>query len=65
MDERLGVRIAREQGLAVTGTLGVLRQAASRRLIDIEAALTNLQLTDFRCSDRVIEDARRRAKSSR
>jgi predicted nucleic acid-binding protein len=27
MDERLGVRIAREAGLAVTGTLGVLLQA--------------------------------------
>ena len=30
MDERLGVRIARAQGLAVTGTLGTLLQAARR-----------------------------------
>jgi len=64
MDEKLGVRIAREQGLAVTGTLGVLVQAARRGLIDIEGALTDLQQTDFRCSDRVLEDARRRARSS-
>lgn len=33
MDEKLGVRIAREQGLAVTGTLGVLLQAARRGLV--------------------------------
>lgn len=63
MDERLGVRIAREQGLAVTGTLGVLLQAARRGLLDMERALTDLQATDFRCSRRVIDEVRRRAKS--
>jgi predicted nucleic acid-binding protein len=36
MDERLGVRVAREQGLAVTGTLGVLLQGA-RRGVDLAA----------------------------
>jgi len=63
MDERLGVRIAREQGLAVTGTLGVLVQATRRGLIDIERALLDLQATDFRCTARVIEEVRRQAKS--
>lgn len=53
MDEKLGVRMAREQGLAVTGTLGVLLQAATRGLVDMERALTDLQATDFRCSHRV------------
>jgi predicted nucleic acid-binding protein len=62
MDEKLGVRIAREQGLAVTGTLGVLVQATRRGLIDIERALTDLQATDFRCSNRVVEEVRRQAK---
>lgn len=38
MDEKLGVRLAREQGLAVTGTLGVLVQTARRGLIDVEHA---------------------------
>lgn len=47
MDEKLGVRIAREQGLAVSGTLGVLVQAANRKLIDLEQALRVLQATDF------------------
>jgi predicted nucleic acid-binding protein len=64
IDEKLGVRIAREQGLAVTGTLGVLVQAARRGLIDVEHALTDLQATDFRCSRRVVEEARRQAKLS-
>lgn len=64
MDERLGVRIAREQGLAVTGTLGVLVQAARQDLIDIEPALTDLQATDFRCTQRVLEEARQRARPS-
>lgn len=59
MDEKLGVRIAREQGLEVTGTLGVVVQAARRGLIDVEQALTDLQATDFRCSRRVLEEARR------
>jgi predicted nucleic acid-binding protein len=59
MDERVGVRIAREHGLAVTGTLGVLLQAAKRRVIDVERALTDLEATDFRCSRRVMEDVRR------
>jgi predicted nucleic acid-binding protein len=64
MDEKLGVRVAREQGLAVTGTLGVLLQAARRGLVEIERALTDLQGTDFRCGRRVMEEVRRRAKAS-
>jgi predicted nucleic acid-binding protein len=64
IDEKLGVRIARQQGLAVTGTLGVLVQAARRGLIDIEQALTALAATDFRCSHRVLDEARRQVKQS-
>lgn len=65
MDEKLGVRIAREQGLAVTGTLGILLQAARRGLVDIEVALAGIQGTDFHCTPQVIEEVWRRAKSSR
>jgi predicted nucleic acid-binding protein len=64
MDEKLGVRLAREQGLAVTGTLGVLMQASRQGLIDIDRALWSLRATDFRCSDRVIEEVRRQTKAS-
>jgi uncharacterized protein len=63
MDERLGVRIARAHGLAVTGTLGTLLQAARRGLVDIDRVLAALKATDFRCSDRVIEEVRRQAKA--
>lgn len=64
MDEKVGVRVAREQGLAVTGTVGVLLQAARHGLVDVERALTDLQATDFRCSRRVVEEVRRLAKLS-
>jgi predicted nucleic acid-binding protein len=63
MDEKLGVRIAREQGLSVTGTLGILVQGARRGLVDIERALAALQATDFRCTRRVLEETRRLATS--
>lgn len=62
MDEKLGVRIAREHGLAVTGTLGVLLHAAKAGLIDIDKALAALRATDFRCSARVLEEVQRKAK---
>jgi predicted nucleic acid-binding protein len=64
MDEKLGVRVAREEVLAVTGTLGVMVQAANRGLIDIERVLTALRATDFGCSPSVLEEARRSVKSS-
>lgn len=35
MDDRTGVAVARDKGLTVTGTLGILDLAASRGLIDI------------------------------
>lgn len=38
MDEKRGVRMARQLGLEVTGTLGVLVRAGRRGLIDIDSA---------------------------
>ena len=64
MDERPGVRLARQEGLAVTGTLGVLLQAARRGWVEIDRALADLQATDFRCSHRVLEEVKRRATAS-
>ncbi len=61
MDERTGVRRARELGLVVTGTLGVLLQAARQGLVNLDAALRNLQGTAFRCTPRLIEELKRRA----
>lgn len=56
MDERFGVSVARARGLIVTGTLGVLVQAAKRGLVDFDSALQELQATSFRCTPRLIEE---------
>jgi predicted nucleic acid-binding protein len=48
IDERAGVRVARAQGLAVTGTLGIMVEGARFGLISIEEALTRLTQTSFR-----------------
>jgi predicted nucleic acid-binding protein len=48
IDERIGARVAREQGFAVTGTLGVLVEAARSDLISIEEAVARLAKTTFR-----------------
>jgi len=61
MDDRLGVRFARQRKLEVIGTLGVLLKAAQRGLVDIDAALTSLRVTDFGCTQKLFELARQRA----
>jgi predicted nucleic acid-binding protein len=45
IDERTGVRVAREHGFTVTGTLGVLVEAARSGFISIEEALARLSKT--------------------
>jgi predicted nucleic acid-binding protein len=65
IDERRAATIARQAGLFVTGTLGVLEIAAERDLIDIVQAVVALKQTTFRLSDRVLDgllqrDAERR-----
>lgn len=47
MDDREGVGTARDRGLAVTGTLGVLDLAARGGLIDLAAAFERLKTTTF------------------
>ena len=48
IDERAGFSAAQQQGLNVTGTLGVLDLAADRGLIDFAAAILALEQTNFR-----------------
>jgi len=50
MDDRDGVRIARQRGLTVIGTLGVLDRAAELQLIELQAVLSRLQETTFRAA---------------
>jgi predicted nucleic acid-binding protein len=65
MDEKVGTHLARRQGLAVIGTLGILVQAAQHGLVDIEAALARLRATDFRCTPQLFEQARQQAQKRR
>ena len=55
MDEREGVRRAKQEGLRVTGTLGVLDLAAQRGLLDLRSAFARLRSTSFRCPEEVMQ----------
>ncbi|KAA5608642.1 DUF3368 domain-containing protein [Rhodovastum atsumiense] len=48
IDDRAGVAVARQQGFRVTGTLGVLADAAAEGLLDLAAAFAALRATNFR-----------------
>ena len=45
---------ARRYGLRVTGTLGVLRVAGERRLIDVNAVVRDLRATNFYVDDNLM-----------
>jgi predicted nucleic acid-binding protein len=55
MDDCAGVAFAYRQGMAVTGTLGVLDLAGRRGLIDPVSALTRLKATNFRYPPEIME----------
>lgn len=67
IDERDGVRAARQMGLDVVGTLAVLDLGAERGLCDLPTILARLRDTTFRSPARVItemlqHDAERRKR---
>jgi predicted nucleic acid-binding protein len=55
MDDRAGVAVAHQYGLAVTGTLGVLELAARRGLVDLGLALARLKTTNFRYPPEIMD----------
>jgi predicted nucleic acid-binding protein len=55
IDERLGRQMAVDRKLSITGTIGVLDEAAKLRLINLADALNRLQQTNFRISRRLIQ----------
>ncbi len=55
IDDRAGINAARHRGLVVTGTLGILKLAASVDLVDIELAISRSLTTNFRYSPDLIE----------
>jgi predicted nucleic acid-binding protein len=56
IDERKASVVARNHGLIVTGTLGVLDIAAERGYVDLKAAVARLLQTNFRAAPAVIEE---------
>jgi predicted nucleic acid-binding protein len=56
IDDAEGRAEAKRRGIPTTGTLGVLRAAALRNLIDLHVVLNRLKTTSFRCSADLIED---------
>jgi predicted nucleic acid-binding protein len=56
IDDAAGRVEATRRGIACTGTLGVLRAAGVKELIDFPAALERLLTTNFRISSTVVAD---------
>lgn len=54
VDEREGRREAERRGIPVIGTLGVLREAAILKLLDIRVAIERLQTTSFYVAPEVL-----------
>ena len=63
LDERDGRRAARERGLQVFGTLGVLERAARLDLIDLPRSIDRLRRTNFHIREDVLLDILRRDRS--
>ena len=61
MDDAAGVRYALDRGLTITGTLGVLVEAAQNGWVHIDAALAKLKGTDFRATPGLYERAQQLA----
>jgi len=57
IDEQLAREFAVQSGLAVTGTVGVLEEAASRNLLDLPLALEKLRRTNFRFEEAMFQSA--------
>jgi predicted nucleic acid-binding protein len=55
MDDRAGVAVAQQQGLTVTGTLGVLDLAGQRGLVDLADAFARLRATSFRYRPEIMD----------
>ncbi len=57
IDERLARDVAIQNGIAVTGTVGVLEEAALRNLIDLASTLERLRRTNFRFDEGMFQSA--------
>ena len=64
IDERAAARVARKHGYTVTGTLGILVEAARSGFVSIEECLARLGNTNFRCTDELFRQTKRRVRPS-
>jgi len=55
IDERRGRSLANAHGLSITGTLGVLIEAANAQMISLPEAVSKLRQTSFQISERLLE----------
>lgn len=65
LDEKRGRKVASALGLRITGTAGLLTDAAVAGLIDFEDAFLRLSQTGFRLSTQVVEELRQSLASGR
>jgi predicted nucleic acid-binding protein len=56
VDDREGRRIAKERGIPVIGTLGVLKEAAAMGLVDLRDCVARLQTTTFYVAPEVLKN---------
>jgi predicted nucleic acid-binding protein len=54
IDEKLGKRIAKERGIVTCGTLGIIKYASERNLINFKETIAKLQKTSFRFSSKLL-----------
>jgi predicted nucleic acid-binding protein len=64
IDDRRGAAAARDKGLEVTGTLGILDLAARRGMIDFASALARLRATNFRRREELLDALLKQHKRS-
>ena len=67
IDNELAYEYAMKEGLRVTRTLGVLRDAAVERVLDLQVAFSKLKQTNFRAPshlyDHILRDVEQRLRS--
>jgi predicted nucleic acid-binding protein len=55
LDEKLGRREAERQGFSVMGTVGFIRLAGKRSLIDLPQAIARLRATNFQIAEGILD----------
>jgi predicted nucleic acid-binding protein len=65
LDERRGRKVADALGLRITGTAGLLTDAAASGLVDFDDVFTRLERTGFRLSRQIVETLRQSLEHGR